>query len=801
MNFYKGELFWLLVFFLIINILGCKRGAFDELSRFFPSDASRLIAIQDLQGQESVVPAFVRRWEFFFGKGPFLMANCPVGNGMWEWLCAAPAGAASGPSTFLNHPKIKLIRHWTYLGAKIYVLDAGPAGRVTFAFAGSVVLCSPRTLLVEEALERKSGRSSFWEAPFKYLGVEGAALIWHSRYSADMMPLAKGVKGFLEAPYQYSRDTAWISFRFTPQNKMNHSRLQPFPFALSRLVPEDALVFDWPVAPVLEEETSVVWNRFFAPWAIPDHGLVRLPGQDSSCLAILEAAVSPKIVSEYLKSYASHFGILKSYEYQSFPIVQAMDHSIPELLAMTSKRPVCFLELDGYVLLSDNPEVLEQWVDFYRIGAMLDKKLGADHPALAEKAVSWRYLSPFQPAPGWLSSWIPGFPAALSWLGKSDDEWSWNVAPAGRSGAYPQLKGNILWRKTFPRSIQRFFPLPGAPVAAVQDESNQLYFLDQFTGAVIWSKKLDGFLLSDIFSVNIPSLNERGWLMNTRSAVYLFSESGGLFAGYPLRLRAFASAGLTFFPGPEGQGDAYFFPSENRRIYGYSLDGTPLNAWSPGPETGDITAPLICFPFADKDYIAGYSFQRGLFAMDPLGNTHFNPVKVPMEGIPAPVADPASPNPRFIVFDGKGRAHVINLQGAQFPLRITNNPGWPTQSLFADFTGDARKDFLSVQGSQLQLCGYEGNIFKVFWTQRLETPADTLMLVDKPGKKWAALGRRKSRTLTLLDGNGREVAGSPVGGSQGLKWTASGLVISVLDDQVVGYQLPKPQFHRNKSVE
>ncbi|MBK6947589.1 MAG: hypothetical protein IPH16_05450 [Haliscomenobacter sp.] len=51
----------------------------------------------------------------------------------------------------------------------------------------------------------------------------------------------------------------------------------------------------------------------------------------------------------------------------------------------------------------------------------------------------------------------------------------------------------------------------------------------------------------------------------------------------------------------------------------------------------------------------------------------------------------------------------------------------------------------------------------MFWSQRLETPADTLILVDKPGKKWAALGRAKPRTLHLLDGGGKEMAGSPVG--------------------------------------
>ncbi|MBK7475476.1 MAG: PQQ-binding-like beta-propeller repeat protein [Haliscomenobacter sp.] len=747
--------------------------------------------IQQVKGNESAIPAFVRPWEEILETGPCLLAHCPIGIGIQEWLLIAPAGGLEKPFPFNQHPKVRVIRHWTYLGHEIYVLDAPSVGQVTFAFAGSVLFCSPRTLLVEEALERKGKRSSStWVNLLQGREYTGTALFWNSRHSEKILPGGIRLEGFLGAPHQFSADSAWISFSFAPLAKTQTGELRPFPIALAGLVPEDVAVFDWPFPVNIEKGKHSAWRRFFAPWAKSDPGFARLPGQDSSSLVILEVSGSTETVSQLLKSYAAHFGILKSYAYQSFRIVQVMDQSVPEVLSMASNRPACLMELEGYVLLSNRPEALERWADFYRIGAMLDRKLGPYLPALNERAISWRYLSPFQPVPAWLSSWLPGFPAALSWLGKEGSEWKWNVAPVGKDGD-PRRQGNILWRKSFPSSIRRFFPLPGSAVVAVQDETNQLYFLDHSNGAMLWNKKLDGSLLSDIFPVHIPSLNQRGWLMNTRSAVYLFSEDGNLTAGYPLLLRAPASAGLTFLPEPESDGGAYYFPSENRCIYGYSLEGTPLNAWSPGPKVGDIAAPLICFPFAGKNYIAGYSIPKGFFALNPIGEDHFQPVAVRVEGFPMPVADPTSPTPRFAVFDGRGRAQVINLQGAHFPLRVAANPGMPSQSLFADFSGDHRKDFLSLQGNQLQLSGYAGNTYQVFWSQRLETPADTLILVDKPGKKWAALGRAKPRTLHLLDGGGKEMAGSPVGGSMGLKWTDSGVVVSVLDNQIIAYQLPK----------
>ena len=231
--------------------------------------------------------------------------------------------------------------------------------------------------------------------------------------------------------------------------------------ALAGLVPEDVAVFDWPFSLDSEKGDHLAWRRFFAPWAKSDPGFARLPGQDSSVLVILEASGSAETVSRRLKAYAEHFGILKSYLYQSFRIVQVMDQSVPELLSMPSNRPVCLLELEGYVLLSNRPEALERWADFYRIGAMLDRKLGLNPGALTGRAVSWRYLSPFQPVPDWLSSWLPGFPAALTWLGKEGTDWRGNVAKVGIEGSKHEPQGNILWRITQPSPVRRFFPLPG----------------------------------------------------------------------------------------------------------------------------------------------------------------------------------------------------------------------------------------------------------------------------------------------------------------------------------------------------
>ena len=792
MNFYKPSRFFWGCLFLIINTLGCKQDVVGGLSAFIPEDASKLLVIQQVKEHDLDIPAFVRPWAEILGPGPCLLAHCPVGIGLEEWLMIAPAGGREKPFPFHQHPKVRVIRHLAYSGHEIYVLDVPSVGQVTFAFAGSVLFCSPRTLLVEEALERKRKNSTSWTSLLRGEEFTGPVLFWDSRHSEPILPRGVPPEGFLRAPHQPAADASWRSFPFVPRAKIYPGAQRPFPMALAGLVPEDVAVFDWPFSLDSEKGDHLAWRRFFAPWAKSDPGFARLPGQDSSVLVILEASGSAETVSRRLKAYAEHFGILKSYLYQSFRIVQVMDQSVPELLSMPSNRPVCLLELEGYVLLSNRPEALERWADFYRIGAMLDRKLGLNPGALTGRAVSWRYLSPFQPVPDWLSSWLPGFPAALSWLGKEGTDWRWNVAPVGIEGSKPQPQGNILWRITLPLPVRRFFPLSGSAVVAVQDEASQLYFLDQSNGGILWNKKLDGPLLSEVFPVHIPSLDQRGWLMNTRSAVYLFSEEGHLAAGYPLLLRAPASAGLTFVPGMGGKGGAYFFPSENRRIYGYSLEGMPLSVWSPGPEAGDMATPLVCFPYAGKDYIAGYSSLRGFFALNPLGEDHFQPVGVQVEGFPAPVADPTSSTPRFVVFDGRGRAQVINLQGAHFPLRVAASPGLPSQSLFSDFAGDPRKDFLSLQGKQLQLSGYEEKTFRVFWSQQLETPADTLILVDKPGKKWAALGRAKSRTLHLFDGAGNEVPGSPVGGSQGLKWTDGGGAITVLGNQIIAYQLPKP---------
>lgn len=760
-----------------LTILSCSKGKLDWASSWIPERAFVVFSGTDTTHPQ--MPEELAFWSNALQITEFYLVRCRISQGEYEWLLIGTSDEVR------ELPSRYIARAWSYKGASMHhIQHPGATAPITYGRLAGVHLLSLRGLLVEEAVERRFKYSSSWSASIAAAGANGHHFFWDSRLSAyPWIPKETGIYGILSAGTSVL-DTG-SRFPFHPLSTLSPHNKYSFPYHYTALIPEDAQAFTFPYIPGKLPTNALL--RVYLSDSYPLR-VQLLSGNDASerrTSALLFRTVwDEKTRSDFYKRHTA-----RTRSYQAFTLRQLSDPGLKALKGLFQNKIPWLLELDGVIVLAESPDLLERWVDYYRAGATLDQRLLEVFPAPAERGLYWSY----QELPDRLPSWMEGkFPVkgyAISTIQEVGKGWALNVKKTSLKVEDASNNALLVWRKAFAKEVARFFPMEGLPWVAIQLTDYTVLVLDATSGDTKLSFKPDGPLVGNIYRTTEEVDKTPGWLMNTRMGIFKINDAAEAFPGFPIRLRAMASTGLTFMPGYGGVGGTFYFPSDNERIYGYALDGSPIGAWNPGPEIGTVTTPLVAFMDGGKDYICGLTASGRLFALSAQAQLHFPALQLEQAVMGSLSAEVSEKSKRLIVFDSSSRVQVVNLQGVHFPLRLGQSTG--SQLGVEQLTGDARKDYVLLESRAVALWGYEGTRFRKIWMTPLDTPADALLLTGTPAQRYIALGRYTSRSWQLLDGAGKELPGSPIGGTLGMKWSTTGEVISVLDNTVVCWKMPE----------
>jgi hypothetical protein len=180
---------------------------------------------------------------------------------------------------------------------------------------------------------------------------------------------------------------------------------------------------------------------------------------------------------------------------------------------------------------------------------------------------------------------------------------------------------NTLWTcnldTTSSMRVQNFVNhTTGENELVVQDDANVIYLINA-KGTVLWKKKINEKITSEIHLVDIFKKNKFQMLFNTKNYLHLIDRNGKYIEGYPVKLPSEASAQLSLFDYENDKDYRILIPCKNRTIYNYSVFGTRQEKFSPVKTDNEVDLPVQYVKVGESDYLVAldregkiYTFSR-----------------------------------------------------------------------------------------------------------------------------------------------------------------------------------------------
>ena len=550
-------------------------------------------------------------------------------------------------------------------------------------------------------------------------------------------------------------------------------------------IPDDLIALQWMP---LNSRRAVLqllpqnFRRHFRPWLGNEMAVAYMPtGQ-----ALVFRTDNRQAAEAALQALGQETGLLRSYQYQTYPIRQLMEANLfGELTLPFDIYNPSAAVIDDYVVFATSRAMLEVWIDEYLVGKTLARDanfLRMYQPLQADPAQFFYYASLVNFAPrlretlrteGLLQSNQPEQlgAVALSFRRKGGD---WQIRgawlPALGQNAVTHAAG-VLWKT--PLDIAALTPPmpvginPLQPEAiAIQDSAFNFYLLSR-SGEILWKKKLEGPILSKVHSIEYYEPGTVSLLFNTANNIHLLQFSGEPQSTFPLRLQTPATNGVTVVDFNRNRDFCFFVACANGAIYGFDKLGRPLPGWNPLRGVSEVRHPVVHFQYKERDYLTVLNTEGKMMVYQRNGSNRFAPLDFRADFPSPPQVELSPKSNRIVAADAQGVARVVGMDGSAFRLQLLPKAGAPARFAFADISADERKEYLALSGNLLVVSGYEGNKFTRQWQMELDALQDEVCAVAAPGHAKAVAGTvsRAKRQISLFRPEGGLYLEFPLAGS------------------------------------
>jgi hypothetical protein len=173
----------------------------------------------------------------------------------------------------------------------------------------------------------------------------------------------------------------------------------------------------------------------------------------------------------------------------------------------------------------------------------------------------------------------------------------------------PQTKSEVasLWEleldTTFTRQpwLLRNHNTNGLDIA-VQDDAHQLYLISG-TGTVFWKKKLNEAIIGNVHQVDALKNGKLQMAFVTANALHILDRNGNYLPGFPVKLKATATAPLTVMDYERNREYRLLVSCNDKRTYNYSIKGTPVEGWKNPAHADIVRSPVLHTIVQGKDYV------------------------------------------------------------------------------------------------------------------------------------------------------------------------------------------------------
>ncbi len=305
----------------------------------------------------------------------------------------------------------------------------------------------------------------------------------------------------------------------------------------------------------------------------------------------------------------------------------------------------------------------------------------------------------------------------------------------------------------------------------VQDKKNQIYVINS-AGEVRIKQTLDEPILSEIRQIDYFKTGKLYYLFNTAHKIHMLDSRGNEVLHFPIVLQTPATTGMLVTDFGGGGAYNFFVPVRNGNVYGFENNGKPLAGWNPRTGVGLVRQPMKNFRMADKDYIVALS-DKNLVVLKKNGELHMNPVPLSGEFLSPPGYQCDAAAQRIVVMNSIGMTTNINLEGNAFNLALGTAASRQMRMSYADVCGDARYEYISLDGNTLTCRGYNGAAFTKFFEVKSEEKIDDIFVVKLPQQEKSYIGyvSKSASRIYMINGSGEAYRNFPLSGTTSFEIT------------------------------
>lgn len=298
----------------------------------------------------------------------------------------------------------------------------------------------------------------------------------------------------------------------------------------------------------------------------------------------------------------------------------------------------------------------------------------------------------------------------------------------------------------------------------LQDKNNTIYLISA-SGKILWKKKIEEAIISDVYQVDCFKNGKFQLLFNSAGRLYLIDRNGNFVERYPVRLPSNATTGLGLADYEKKRDYRIFIPTVDKRILLYGIDGNIVKGWEFGKTDFEVTVPVQHFRFKNLDYIVFFDKSR-IYILDRKGNNRIKtkePVTIAANGrIFGEINGPGGA-PAFVTIDNDGKIRHILLSGNV----INNDFGLDKGDFYwelADINGDANSEFLILKENKLTAYTNKGAVlFERSFGQTLKVHPSLYRFSSRDTK--IGITDTESGLIYLINNDGKDYDGFPVPGS------------------------------------
>ena len=555
-----------------------------------------------------------------------------------------------------------------------------------------------------------------------------------------------------------------------------------FPF-----LPGDLTAFVWlSQNSFLPGANTEVWETHFAPWAETSATLAlgeQLGNAPVEKFLLLKTN-DPKLAEVSMEKMAAQMSGGDAFDVQLFTVWPIKGSRVSEIFGLGKMLENAYVTVLGeYVLFSNSKAGITRWLVKYMAGQTFAQKasflkslpspdLKAQVFFYAESEGAWQFAKQFlSKKRGTFFHQNPMvFEHVVGW-GKWEGKSLHCSISATQAGQKESSPAGILWRTPLAGNAV------GSPVISpnpesseneilVKDDEHHVYLISN-NGRIIWQRQIEQPILSGITQIDLRNDGERQFVFSTPSAIHILDESGGDVAGFPLPLQVPATNGVTVVDFFQSHDYRFFIACENGNAYGFDERGSPVEGWRPKANIGMVSHPLLHFQAKGMDFLALLNGQGDLQVFQKNGKDRFPKVELESPFLQNIDYQSHRQSSRLVTCDDEGHVFVTNFKGDHFKLNLEVGKNEAVKFAFSDVTGDSRKDYVALSGTDLAAYFYEGKEFKKAWGHQFPWPQDGVFGVEIPGMKKQKTGTvsRSKKRIFLLEKNGGTSEGFPLEGT------------------------------------